>query len=483
MVKQQLRRIDHVTCAVRPDTIRQWAWFYIDVLGGTLTLRTDDTNPGGPSSMMVWTIDFAEFGVALIAGIDREEKSHVTAFVEKHGDHCFQHVAFQVPNLEALSARLATFGVSFLGDTLARKDATGRYVKQVFGSPFHDEENSALVGFYEFVERPSAEEVEGEGGAPEISFSARAGTLLYDQAQRAMELDRRARLTRFSRMPPGWEVPDPQPDRAHDTDAIGEIQRWHSYRSANARFPRAREREIAEMVRQVGAREGETIAEVGSGHGALTFALAAEVGASGRVYTYDVSRDNLVAVMLANERGSPIVPVAIEARPEGPRFPNPGLVDAVATIATFHHFDDRSAATGVRGRTAAIAAFHRLLRPGGRLVIGDVGAGTAPARYFDAIDDPRYCSPNGHPHDFFTGEELAAICVEAGFVDVRHEVRCVPWAFASADEAVEFLAVMHNAQCPLDEVREITMRHLRTTPSGEGVLLEWELLFLEARRP
>lgn len=498
-----LRKVDHVTCVVRQDTIRQWAWFYIDVLGGALSLRMDDTNPTGDSSMMVWTIDFEDFGIALIAGIDRKEKSHVTAFVEKHGDHSFQHVAFQVPNLDAFCERLSTFGVKFLGETLSRRDASGRYTKQVFGNPFHDGENSSLVGFYEFVERPGRvnDETGEADGAPEISFSERAGALLYQQAQSVMAEDQRGRMTRFSKMPPNWVVPEPTRPRSAEATAeslnkrrgrreldaqpLGEIRRWQNYRTANARFPGARAAELGEMCRLTGIVPGETVAEVGSGSGALTYRLGAAVGPSGRVFTYDISRDNLVSVMLGNEDGLPIVPVAqaVTAPMEYvERFPNVGEVDCVATLATFHHFDNRSVGRGTRGREAAIAAFHRLLKPGGRLVIGDVAAGTAPQRYFDAIDNPRYCSPNGHPHDFLTGAELGELVRAAGFTDIKYAVRPVPWVFASKGDAVDFLSAMHNAQCPADEMLALIEDYLRFDEARDRCLLQWELLFLEARK-
>lgn len=489
----QVGKVDHVTCVVSPNTIRQWAWFYIEVLGGVLTLRADDTNPEGDSSMMVWTIDFVDFGIALIAGIDRKEKSHVTAFHERHGDHSFQHVAFQVKNLDEFSARLNTYGVNLLGDTLTRKDATGRDIKQVFGSPFHDLDNSALVGFYEFVERPIApDRVE----PPEISFSERAGTLLYQQAQFEMLENRRTRMTRFSKMPPNWEVPTPRPEQAgegsgvasrpgrreNDSGPIAAIQRWNNYRSANASFPDARAAELGEMVRLANPQLGETLAEIGSGSGALTYRLAPPLGPGGRLFTYDVSRDNLTSVMLANSNGFPIIPIEQAPAQAALKFPNGGEVDCVATLATFHHFDNRSVRKGTEGREAAIASFYRLLKPGGRLVIGDVAADTAPQRYFDAIDDPRYCHPYGHPHDFLRGAELSELVKAAGFTDVSYAVRFVPWVFRSKKEAVQFLGMMHNAECSLDEVRAIAERHLTFDEEPGRCLIRWELLFLEARK-
>src|SRR5688572_28507137 len=95
-----LEKVDHITYAVRPETMRKWAWLYIENLGGSLVLRVDDTNPGEASSMMLWCVDFHTFGIALVAGLDRAERSHISAFVDRHGDHSVQHIAFQVGNLE-----------------------------------------------------------------------------------------------------------------------------------------------------------------------------------------------------------------------------------------------------------------------------------------------------------------------------------------------------------------------------------------------
>ena len=447
--------------------------------------------------MMVWTIDFAEFGVALIAGIDRTEKSHVTAFVEKHGDHSFQHVALQVSDLDALSSALSAQGVNLLGDTLTRKEA-GATIKQVFASPFHADENSSVVGFYEFVERSPPEQV-GAQATPEITFSEKAGTLLYEQAQAAMVEgdDRRVPMSRFSKMPPAWEPPEPRPDRArqgdveitrgrgrreHDGDLIGEIHRWKSYRRANDRFPRARAAELEETCRLASVRGGETVAEFGVGSGLLTFPIAAAAAPLGRVFGFDVSSENLVSVMLANETALPIIPVQWSPVDSGRAAPDGDAVDCVVTLATFHHFDNRSMRTGTRGRQTAAAAFHRLLKRGGRLVIGDVAGGTPPQRYFDAIDDPRYCYPNGHPHDFLTASEMKELLEGAGFTEVVVAIRSVPWVFASKDEAVEFLGVMHNAKCSPEEVRALVDAHLRFDQSPGRCVLQWELLFAQARK-
>ena len=89
-----LKKIDHVSYAVEKGNIEKWAWFHIEVEGGKLIKRIDDARPGDPnSSMKIWCIDYGNFGIALIEGVDRAKKSQVTCFVEKRGDHSCQHVA------------------------------------------------------------------------------------------------------------------------------------------------------------------------------------------------------------------------------------------------------------------------------------------------------------------------------------------------------------------------------------------------------
>ena len=93
-----LKKVDHITYACAAGTIEKWAWFHIEVEGGVLINRIDDVRPGDPdSSMKIWCIDHGEFGTALIEGIDRAKPSQVSKFVDKHGDHVVQHVAFDTP--------------------------------------------------------------------------------------------------------------------------------------------------------------------------------------------------------------------------------------------------------------------------------------------------------------------------------------------------------------------------------------------------
>ena len=131
-----LRKIDHVSYAVAEGNIEKWAWFHIEVEGGTLIKRIDDARPDDPSSSMkIWCIDYGNFGIALIEGIDRAEKSQVTSFVEKHGDHSCQHVAYDCYDLDQFIRHMKTLGGHPRGDVLVQNDGFG-VLKQMFAKGY-----------------------------------------------------------------------------------------------------------------------------------------------------------------------------------------------------------------------------------------------------------------------------------------------------------------------------------------------------------
>lgn len=198
--KPWVEAVDHISYVVSRETIRKWAWFYIEVLGGKMTKRIDDANPGGKSSMMLWEIDFNKFAIALVAGIDREEISHVSAFHAKMGDRAVQHIAFRAKDedLEKVTAHLAGYGMRFQGEMLTRPEGPG-VVNQIFGSPANDAVNSADSGFDEFQARPASD-------AP-ITFSVKTATELYEMAQALMKSGEVRPMLDWSIMPKDWEPP------------------------------------------------------------------------------------------------------------------------------------------------------------------------------------------------------------------------------------------------------------------------------------
>jgi len=201
----QLRSVDHVTYACAEGTIEKWAWFHIEVEGGTLINRIDDVRPGDPdSSMKIWCIDFGQFGVALIEGIDRAKQSQVSKFVARHGDHAVQHVAYDTFDLDGFVARMKAMGGTPRGEVLVRNDGFGM-LKQMFARGYV-EGDAGETSFPEYCQRPQV----GEEDVA-ITFAQETGKGFYDQVESAIEAGDEAPFFDFSKMPTDWVVPESSP--------------------------------------------------------------------------------------------------------------------------------------------------------------------------------------------------------------------------------------------------------------------------------
>lgn len=202
-----LKKVDHITYACERGSIERWAWFHIEVEGGTLINRIDDVRPGDPdSSMKIWCIDFGEFGVALIEGIDRDKTSQVSKFVERHGDHAVQHVAFDTHDLDAFVAHLTKMGGTPRGEVLVRNDGFG-VLKQMFARGY-EEGDAGEASFPEYCQRPKAGDSVDDVA---ITFAAETGRGFYDQVEDAIEAGDEAPFFDFSKMPADWDMPAPRP--------------------------------------------------------------------------------------------------------------------------------------------------------------------------------------------------------------------------------------------------------------------------------
>ena len=112
------------------------------------------------------------------------------------------------------------------------------------------------------------------------------------------------------------------------------------------------------VVRALGLRRGQVVADIGAGPGYFTKRLARAVGPAGHVYAVDpepavldVLRERLTTARLGN-----VTPVL--GRGDDPLLPS-GHCDLALIVDAYHHFDDGAALL----RKAA-----RALRRGGRLV-------------------------------------------------------------------------------------------------------------------
>jgi cyclopropane fatty-acyl-phospholipid synthase-like methyltransferase len=134
--------------------------------------------------------------------------------------------------------------------------------------------------------------------------------------------------------------------------------RWDNYRFANSMRPSARERELSALFKLLDPKPGERIWEVGTGSGYLTFPIAQAVAPGGLVVTSDVEEGNIEEVERKNEVRN--LPIETRLLQKGDvTFADANNFDAVTSIATFHHYDDRIQKSGERGRRSALDAFFK----------------------------------------------------------------------------------------------------------------------------
>jgi ubiquinone/menaquinone biosynthesis C-methylase UbiE len=113
-----------------------------------------------------------------------------------------------------------------------------------------------------------------------------------------------------------------------------------------------------EVLKALALREGEVVADIGSGSGYFTLRFARAVGDAGRVYAVDVSPDMIRHLnhRLRDEGIRNVVPVLSE--PDDPLLPG-ASVDRFVIVDTWHHVEDQ---------TRYLALLKRMLRPGGQVI-------------------------------------------------------------------------------------------------------------------
>jgi ubiquinone/menaquinone biosynthesis C-methylase UbiE len=116
-----------------------------------------------------------------------------------------------------------------------------------------------------------------------------------------------------------------------------------------------------EVIRALGLKPGETVADIGSGSGYFTLRLARAVGESGHVYGVDIDPD-LIRYLNRRIRDTGLRNVhTVLAEPDDPLLPDRS-VDRFIIVDTWHHIENQD---------RYLALLKKLLKPGGQIVMID----------------------------------------------------------------------------------------------------------------
>jgi ubiquinone/menaquinone biosynthesis C-methylase UbiE len=192
----------------------------------------------------------------------------------------------------------------------------------------------------------------------------------------------------------------------HDPAAPGAIGRARGYEiGATLLLGGRRARLFRRLVAVSGARPGDRVLDIGCGTGYLTRRVARAVAPGGSVTGVDPSPTVLrYARDHTTEPGCTYTEGLAEALAE----PDDAY-DLVVSSFAFHHIPE-----AVRSR--AVAETHRVLRPGGRLLIADfrpprnglarhlIGAATGPAMEHHQVHRIEHLVRDAGFHDLTTGD-------------------------------------------------------------------------------
>ena len=124
---------------------------------------------------------------------------------------------------------------------------------------------------------------------------------------------------------------------------------------------RAEGREMPQLREVLALDKRRVVADVGAGNGELTFALAAEVGAKGRVFSTEIDPERLQRLRQAVAAARLDNVTVVEARSRESGLP-PDCCDAIVLRRVYHHLSDPAQLN---------ASLLRSLRPGGVLAVID----------------------------------------------------------------------------------------------------------------
>ena len=147
-------------------------------------------------------------------------------------------------------------------------------------------------------------------------------------------------------------------------------------------------------------------------------------------------------------------------------IPEPDVsVDVVLSLASLHHSNDSE-------RALFYKEALRVLKPGGKMIIGDVSSGSSVDKWLNEF----VRLYNGHNGTFWSIEDAVMM---TGF-DVSVEVKKYKWTFTGSEEMVDFCRNLFGLFGATDsEIVDGLRKYLGASDTG----FYWSLMYFSATKP
>jgi arsenite methyltransferase len=116
-----------------------------------------------------------------------------------------------------------------------------------------------------------------------------------------------------------------------------------------------------EVIKSLDLKEGEVIADIGSGSGYFSFRFSHHVGEKGKVYSVDINSDMILHINRRIRDQNVKNVVTILAAADDPLLPD-ASIDRFFICDTWHH---------VEKQAEYLARLRRMLKPGGQIIMID----------------------------------------------------------------------------------------------------------------
>lgn len=237
-------------------------------------------------------------------------------------------------------------------------------------------------------------------------------------------------------------------------------QRGDRYHQAMQEYPLARAREFDRLVATANLPDtARLVLDIPSGGGYLRRHLPDHV----RLVSVDPAARFLQAGSHPDEEA------ALCAKHDDlPMHDN--TCDAILSLAGLHHVDDQ---------TAAFREWHRVLKPGGILAVGDAAAASPTSRFLDTVVHAH--NSMGHRGTYLTSD-IGTMVTACGFTVETVREEAYTWDFPDRAAMVRFCRTLFGMdRNPSDEdlLADIddTVGYVE---DRRGAHLNWSLLFLRA---